>query len=134
MFDLLSVSLTVDKRREMKISGGIEEVELEKIASEIDASGKGFELGKEAEQEKDVTEAVLVLEQIQIEKKISLDQLKVELVVEKTGEIKLSDDAKGRESKKEVGEEKVVSMHETEIFVAIIPVQERKEKTMSKSR
>ena len=32
-FDLLSVSLTVDKREEVQISGDAEDVELEKVAS-----------------------------------------------------------------------------------------------------
>ena len=68
IFDLLSVSLIVDKRGEMEIQNGIEEVE--KNASKIHASGKGVEFGKEAEQEQDITEAVLVLVQIQIEEKI----------------------------------------------------------------
>ena len=36
--------------------------------------------------------------------------------------------------KKKVAEEKYVSMHEIEISVAVIPVQERKEGSMSKSR
>ena len=40
----MSVSLTVDKRGELEISGDTEENELEKIASEINASGKGIEL------------------------------------------------------------------------------------------
>ena len=57
---------------------------MEKIASDINASGKGVELGKEAEQEQDITEAVLVLEQIPIEKETFLDQKRVELIVEKT--------------------------------------------------
>ena len=45
----LSVSLPVDKRGEMETSGDAEVVELDKIASEIDASGKEVELGDEAE-------------------------------------------------------------------------------------
>ena len=75
----------------MEISGNTKEVELKKVASEIDASGKGVELVKEEKQEQDVTEAVLVLEQIQMEKKLSLDQSKTELFVEKPGDIKLSE-------------------------------------------
>ena len=74
LFLLLSVSLTVNKRGEMEISGDTEEVELEKIASDIDASGKEIELGKETEQEPAVTGAVLVLEQIKKKEKTSLDQ------------------------------------------------------------
>ena len=44
------------------------------IALDIGASGNEFELGEKAEQEQDVTEAVLVLEQIQIEETSSSDQ------------------------------------------------------------
>ena len=83
LFGLFSMSLTVDNGREMEISGATEEFELEKTALEIDASSKGVELGKEAEQKQDVIEAVLVLEQIQIEEKISSDQSKIEPIVDK---------------------------------------------------
>ena len=38
------------------------------------------------------------------------------------------------ESKQEVGEEKDVSIHENDISLAVIPIQERKEEAMSKSR
>ena len=50
------------------------------MASGIVASCKKVELGKEAEQEQDVTEAVFVLEQIQIDEKTPLDQKKAELI------------------------------------------------------
>ena len=60
-FDLLSVSLKADKRWEMEISGNIEEVELEKIASDIVASGKEVELGKETKQEQESLKLCLFL-------------------------------------------------------------------------
>ena len=131
---------------------------------------------------------MIVLEQIQIEEKTSLYQKKVELIVEKTGGIELSETFEYKELKQDVGKERDVSVHETEIStaeefkvkdvteekntsikgvqfgkeaelekdvtkavlvvtdendasvheaeisVASIPVQERKEETMSKSR
>ena len=93
------MSLTVVKRGEMEISDDIERVELEKISSEIDCSAKGVASGKETEQ-KNVTEAVLITEQIQIEEKLCFNQSKVDSLVEITEEIKLSDDAIRKESKK----------------------------------
>ena len=48
------------------------------IARDIGASGKKVELGEMAKQKQDVIKAVVVLEQIQIEEKTSLDQKKVE--------------------------------------------------------
>ena len=116
------MSLLVDKRGEKKMSGDTEKVYLEKITSEMDA----FDFGKVVKQEKVITWAVLVLEQIQIEEKASLDQLEMEFIVHKTREFKLSDDAKRIESKKEFGQEKGVSVHETEISLAVVPVQEKR--------
>ena len=72
------------------------------IAADICASGKEVDLGEKAEQ---------------IEKKTSLDQKKVETIIEKTGGIKLSKDVKGTELK-QVCKEKDVSVHETYISVA----------------
>ena len=88
------------------------------IASNIGVSGKEVELGEKTEHEQDVTEAFLVLELVQKEEKTSLDQNSVELIVEKTGKIKVSDYFKWSELKQDIGEEKDVSMHETEISVA----------------
>ena len=83
------------------------------IASDIVTSGKEVELEEKVEHEKDVTEALLILEQIQIKEKCK----KVELVVETTGWVEVSDD-KWTELKQEIGEKKDVSVHETEISVA----------------
>ena len=77
------MSLADNRRGEMEISSDTEEVELKKIVSDINALGKEVELGRKAEQEQVITEAVLVLEWILIEEKTSLDQKKVELIVEK---------------------------------------------------
>ena len=52
-----------------------------------------------------MTEAVLVFEQIQLEEKPSWDQKKEETIVEKTGEVKVSEDFKWTEWKQDVGEE-----------------------------
>ena len=49
-FDLLSVSMTVNKRGVMEILGDTEEVELENIALKKDASGQGVEFGKDQRQ------------------------------------------------------------------------------------
>ena len=46
------------------------------------------------QRKKDAPAAVIVPEEIKTEEKASLDQSKVELIVEKTGEIKLADDHK----------------------------------------
>ena len=73
---------------------------------------------------------MLVLEQIQIEEKTSLDQKKGEFIIEKTGEIELSEDVEWTELKQEVDEEKDVSVHETEITVA----EEFKLKNVAKGR
>ena len=85
MFDFLLVLMTVDKRgEEIETSDHAEEDE--KGWFRRNASGKGIELDKEPEQEKDVSEAVFVLEQAHIEEKFSVGHLKVKLIVEKTGE------------------------------------------------
>ena len=65
----------VDIEEDKQILVNDEEVKKKvvEIASDIGASAKEFELGKKAEQEQDVTEAVLILKQIQIEEKTSLD-------------------------------------------------------------
>ena len=55
-----------------------------------------------------------------------MDQLKVEFIVEKIGEIKLLDDTEGTDSKKEVSEEKDVLVNKTESFIAVIPIKERR--------
>ena len=83
----------VDSKENKQISGSSEGVEkkMVEIAWGINSSGKEAELGEKAEQEQDVTEDVIVLEQIQIEEKTSLYQKKVELIVEKTGGIELSE-------------------------------------------
>ena len=52
--------MTVDKTREMQISGDVEKFKLKDI-EEKDTFIKGVELGKEAELEKDVTKAVLIV-------------------------------------------------------------------------
>ena len=59
-----------------------------------------------------------VFEQILKEEKASLNKKKVELIVEKNGKIGLSEDVKWTELKQEVGEEKDVSVQETEISLA----------------
>ena len=46
----------------------------------------------------------------------------------KEREINISDDEEWTKSKKEVFGEKDVSLHKTEIFVAVIPVKEKKRK------
>ena len=62
-----------------------------------------------------------------------MDQLQEELKVEKTAEVKLSDDEKGTESKKKVGEGKDNSMHETEMSITDISVKkERRRLFLSK--
>ena len=48
----------------------------------------------------------------------------MKLIVEKTGEIRLSDDEKTT-SKEEIGKEKDVSVHETEISLTVIPLKDR---------
>ena len=55
----------------MQISHNCERVEkkVSEIASDIGASGKEVQLGEMAEHEQDVTETLLVLEQIKKEKK-----------------------------------------------------------------
>ena len=58
---------------------------------------------------------MLVLEQIQKEEKTYFDQKKVELIVEKTGEIKVSEDVKWTELKQDIDEKRDISVHETEI-------------------
>ena len=55
-----------------------------------------------------------------------MDQLKVDFIVEKIGEIKLLDDTEGTDSKKEVSEEKDVLVNKTESFIAVIPIKERR--------
>ena len=60
------------------------------IASDTGASGKKVDLGEKEDYEQDLTQAVLVLEQIQRKEKISIDEKKVELIVEKLGENKVS--------------------------------------------
>ena len=69
--------LVVDSEDDKQISGVDEGgKKVVDIASDIGASGKEVNVGEEAEQKQDVTEAVLILEQIQIEEKTSLDQKK----------------------------------------------------------
>ena len=75
-----------------KISGA-EEFKLKYVAEEKDATMKGVEFGEEAELERDITKAVLV-----------------------------------------VATEKDFSVHEAEISVAFIPLQERKKEVVSMSR
>ena len=112
--------LVVDSEEVKQISGNDEWFKLKviEIASDIGDSSKEVELGEKTEHEQNVTEAMLVLEQIQIEEKTSLDKKKVGLIVEITGEIRVSEDVKWTELKQDVGEERDVSMHEIEIFVA----------------
>ena len=83
--------LVVDSEKDKQISGNGEGVEKKvvEINSNIGASGKEVKLGEKAEHEQDITEAVLVLEQIQIDEKTFLDQKKEKLIVEKTGEISI---------------------------------------------
>ena len=84
-----------------------------------------------AKLEKGKTEAVLV-DEIKKDEENSLDQSRVESIIDKRGEIKLSDDAEA-ESRETVAEEKYISVHKTEISVAFIPVEEIKEEVASKS-
>ena len=65
-------------QEEMQMSGSSEEVEKKvvEMASDIGASGKEVELGEKEEPEEGVTEALLVLEKIQIEEKTSLEDVK----------------------------------------------------------
>ena len=115
--DSLSISVSVDKVREMQISGHAEEVELKAVSEEKDISIKVVELDKKAELEKDITKAVLVVD-----------------FIDKTGAIKLSDEAEETESKNTINEEKYISMHRTEISVASIPLEERKDEVLSNSK
>ena len=65
-------------QEEIQISGSGERVEKKGVrtAFDIDASGEEVKLGEKVEHEQDVTEALLVLEQIQMEEKTSLEDVK----------------------------------------------------------
>ena len=70
------------------MSGNGEKVEQKVIetASDLGASCKEIELGEKEEPEKDVTDALLVLEQIQIEEKTSLEDIKMTESEQEVGE------------------------------------------------
>ena len=70
------------------MSGNGEKVEQKVIetASDLGASWKEIELGEKEEPEKDVTDALLVLEQIQIEEKTSLEDMKMTESEQEVGE------------------------------------------------
>ena len=75
-------------QEEMQMSGngeGVEEKVIE-TASDLGASGKEVELGENEGPEKDVTEALPVLEQIQIEEKTSLEDVKESALKHDIGE------------------------------------------------
>ena len=71
----------------MQISGDAEEVEEKHVAKEEDASIEGVKLGKDAEQNKYVTETLLVVEEINKEETISFHQSRMESITYKKGYI-----------------------------------------------
>ena len=75
--------LVVDSEEDKQILGNGEGVKkkIVELASDISASGNEFKLGQKAEQEQDITEAVLVFEQTQIDEKTSLDDKNQEITL-----------------------------------------------------
>ena len=82
---------------------------------------------------KDLTEAVLVVEEIKKEQKIYFKS-SVESIIKIVRAIKLFHGVEKAELKETVTEENNISVHEAEISVAVIPVEEIKEEAKSKSR
>ena len=119
------------------MSGNGERVKKKVIetASDVSASGKEVEPGEKEENEKDVTEALLVFEKIQIEEKTSLEDMTEQDVGEEHDVLKgtsieyveLGKEAETEEVTK-AAEEKDDLVNETEIFVASIPVQKEEER------
>ena len=68
------------------------------------------------------------------EEKASLDKSKVESIDDKTGEIKVSDNTKGAESKDEFVTENDISVHKAEMSAAVIPVKKAKKRLSSKQK
>ena len=121
----------------MQMSSNGEGVQKKKVktASDLCSSGKEVELGKKEEPEKDVTEALLVLEKIQIEEKTSLGDVKrteseqdidEEQDVQNVLLLKVLNLAKMQRQKTSLKLllllKKNILMHKTEISVAFIPV------------
>ena len=61
--------MTIDKTGEIQISHNENDVESKEVAAEKDASVKDFEIDKEEEQEKDVSEAMIPSDDMKIEGK-----------------------------------------------------------------
>ena len=98
----------------------------------------GIEYDKKAVAEKDVTAAIIFVDDNKTEKKDSLNHLHtmVDFIVDKTGEIKISDDAKGVEWDETTVAEKDVSVKgveydkkavaEKDVIESVIPVNDSK--------
>ena len=64
------------------MSGDAEEVERKEVAEEKDSTVKGVELGKEAQLEKDITEAMVVVDEIKKEGKIISVSQRLESIID----------------------------------------------------
>ena len=67
-----------------------------------------------------------------LKEKASLDWSSIDSIVEKPGEIKISDPVDGAESKDMFVAEGHILVHETEIFVTVIPLKKARKKMSSK--
>ena len=123
----------------IKLSGDAEELTAEnEVVAEKEVAAEKEDQIKWIESEtkvgpEDVADAEIPIDDSKKEEKDSLDKSRVKSIVDKTRVI-LLDDADGEESKRMVVVEELVSVHQTEVSVAVISVKKARKRLSPKQK